>query len=141
MWDLIAMYGEGLWETTVFVSILLNSSSSSHIVIAVAVSEVASQTAEADVLKALSQIIDPDFGTDIVSCGFVEDLNVSKTSGEVSFRLELTTPACPVKDMFEQEAHEMVTPLPWVEKVKVTMSAQPARPIFPEQFPAGLQTI
>ncbi|KAK6151782.1 hypothetical protein DH2020_014417 [Rehmannia glutinosa] len=107
----------------------------------VAVSEVASQTAETDVLKALSQIIDPDFGTDIVSCGFVKDLNVSKTLGEVSFRLELTTPACPVKDMFEQKAHEVVATLPWVEKVKVTMSAQPARPIFPEQLPAGLQTI
>ncbi|KAI3446965.1 hypothetical protein Pfo_003630 [Paulownia fortunei] len=102
-----------------------------------AVSEVASQTAETDVLKALSQIIDPDFGTDIVSCGFVKDLDVSKASGEVSFRLELTTPACPVKDMFEQKAHEVVAALPWVEKVKVTMSAQPARPVFAGQLPAG----
>lgn len=48
------------------------------------VSEVASQTAESEVLKALSQIIDPDFGTDIVSCGFVKDLDVSKSTGEVS---------------------------------------------------------
>lgn len=97
-----------------------------QIVIAAAVTEVASQTVEADVLKALSQIIDPDFGTDIVSCGFVKDLNVNKELGkvsqeigfdelficiilldiqhshfesQVSFRLELTTPACPVKDM------------------------------------------
>ncbi|KAG8367408.1 hypothetical protein BUALT_Bualt16G0068800 [Buddleja alternifolia] len=106
-----------------------------------AVSEVTSQTAETDVLKALSQIIDPDFGTDIVSCGFVKDLIVSKTSGEVSFRLELTTPACPVKDMFEQKANEVVAALPWVEKVKVTMSAQQARPVFPDNLPAGLQTI
>ncbi|KAL0333931.1 UNVERIFIED_CONTAM: Fe-S cluster assembly factor, chloroplastic [Sesamum angustifolium] len=106
-----------------------------------AVSEVASGIAETDVLKALSQIIDPDFGTDIVSCGFVKDLKVSKESGEVSFRLELTTPACPVKDMFEQKAHEVVAALPWVETVKVTMSAQPARPVFSGELPAGLQTI
>ncbi|KAL0315616.1 UNVERIFIED_CONTAM: Fe-S cluster assembly factor, chloroplastic [Sesamum radiatum] len=106
-----------------------------------AVSEVASGIAETDVLKALSQIIDPDFGTDIVSCGFVKDLKVSKESGEVSFRLELTTPACPVKDMFEQKAHEVVAALPWVETVKVTMSAQPARPVFAGELPAGLQTI
>ena len=39
--------------------------------------------AENDVLKALSQIIDPDFGTDIVSCGFVKDLDVDDISGEV----------------------------------------------------------
>ena len=34
-------------------------------------------------LKALSQIIDPDFGTDIVTCGFVKDLQIEETLGEV----------------------------------------------------------
>ena len=43
----------------------------------------ATETAEADVLKALSQIIDPDFGTDIVSCGFVKDLQIDEALGEV----------------------------------------------------------
>lgn len=55
-----------------------------NIVIAAPVTEVSSQIAEADVLKALSQIIDPDFGTDIVSCGFVKDLIVDKELGKVS---------------------------------------------------------
>lgn len=40
-------------------------------------------TAESDVLKALSQIIDPDFGTDIVSCGFVKDLEIDEILGKV----------------------------------------------------------
>ncbi|KAL3352795.1 hypothetical protein AABB24_020667 [Solanum stoloniferum] len=102
---------------------------------------VSGQTAESEVLKALSQIIDPDFGTDIVSCGFVKDLLVDENLGEVSFRLELTTPACPIKDMFEQKANEVVAELPWVKKVNVTMSAQPAKPIYAGQLPAGLQTI
>ncbi|KAK4781245.1 hypothetical protein SAY87_017351 [Trapa incisa] len=97
--------------------------------------------AESDVLKALSQIIDPDFGTDIVSCGFVKDLEIDEALGEVSFRLELTTPACPVKDMFEQKANEVVAALPWVKNVQVIMSAQPAKPIFVDQLPAGLQKI
>ncbi|XP_034700200.1 fe-S cluster assembly factor HCF101, chloroplastic isoform X1 [Vitis riparia] len=104
-------------------------------------SAISSGTAEADVLKALSQIIDPDFGTDIVSCGFVKDLQINEALGEVSFRLELTTPACPIKDMFEQKANEVVAMLPWVKNVNVTMSAQPARPVFAGQLPAGLQTI
>ncbi|KAK7364061.1 hypothetical protein VNO80_12408 [Phaseolus coccineus] len=108
---------------------------------AVGDSSVSTGTAEGDVLKALSQIIDPDFGTDIVTCGFVKDLQIDKALGEVSFRLELTTPACPIKDMFEQKANEVVAMLPWVKNVKVTMSAQPARPIYAEQLPAGLQTI
>ncbi|KAK9706064.1 hypothetical protein RND81_07G102100 [Saponaria officinalis] len=99
------------------------------------------KAAESDVLKALSQIIDPDFGTDIVSCGFVKDLQIDDAIGEVSFRLELTTPACPVKDMFEQKANEVVSALPWVKKVNVTMSAQQARPVFAGDLPKGLQTI
>ncbi|KAM7259424.1 hypothetical protein ACFE04_015165 [Oxalis oulophora] len=99
------------------------------------------RTQENDVLQALSQIIDPDFGTDIVSCGFVKDLHIDQTSGEVSFRLELTTPACPIKDMFEQKANEVVAALLWVKNVNVTMSAQPARPVYAGQLPAGLQTI
>ncbi|KAK3439265.1 hypothetical protein EUGRSUZ_C03953 [Eucalyptus grandis] len=104
-------------------------------------SAVSAQTAEGDVLKALSQIIDPDFGTDIVSCGFVKDLLIDEALGEVSFRLELTTPACPIKDMFEQQANEVVANLHWVKNVKVTMSAQPAKPVFTGELPPGLQTI
>ncbi|BAF06000.2 Os01g0719700 [Oryza sativa Japonica Group] len=74
------------------------------------------EDAKKDVLVALSQIIDPDFGTDIVSCGFVKDLEISEALEEVSFRLELTTPACPIKDMFEEKANEVVAALPWVKK-------------------------
>ncbi|ONK59419.1 uncharacterized protein A4U43_C08F6240 [Asparagus officinalis] len=94
-----------------------------------------------DVLKALSQIIDPDFGTDIVSCGFVKDLQIDESSKEVSFRLELTTPACPIKDMFEQRANEVVAALPWVNKVSVEMSAQAAKSVFAGELPKGLQNI
>lgn len=47
-------------------------------------SVVSTRNAESDVLKALSQIIDPDFGTDIVSCGFVKDLNIVEAQGEVN---------------------------------------------------------
>lgn len=42
---------------------------------------------------------------------------------------------------FEQRANEVVTALPWVKEVNVTMSAQPARPVFAGLLPAGLQTI
>jgi len=35
----------------------------------------------------------------------------------------------------------VVAELPWVKKVNVTMSAQPAKPIYAGQLPAGLQTI
>lgn len=35
----------------------------------------------------------------------------------------------------------MVAALPWVKKVDVTMSAQPARPVYADQLPMGLQKI
>lgn len=66
------------------------------------------RAASEEVLSALRRIIDPDFGEDIVSCGFVKSLNIDPASGAVSFTLELTTPACPVKDQFKREATQYV---------------------------------
>jgi len=48
------------------------------------------------VLAALKVVIDPDLRRDIVSLGFVKDVAIDQ--GRVSFTVELTTPACPVKD-------------------------------------------
>jgi ATP-binding protein involved in chromosome partitioning len=81
-----------------------------------------SQITEQMVLGALSKINDPDLGKDIVSLGFVKDLKIE--GGDVSFRLVLTTPACPVKEAFEKDAHDLVMGLPGVEKVSVTMDAE-----------------
>ena len=104
--------------------------------------QVHASSKEAEVLQALSQIIDPDFGMDIVQCGFVKDLTVHQQSGHVKFRLELTTPACPIKDEFERQAHHVVTALEWVDTVEVTMDATPPRPIRSEQDrPQGLRNV
>lgn len=97
---------------------------------------------EAEVLEALSRIIDPDFGMDIVKCGFVKDLSIEYASGHVSFRLELTTPACPIKDDFEQKANAYVAGLPWVTELKVTMDATPPQAIRSEEDrPQGLRNV
>jgi len=54
------------------------------------------------VLSALRAVQDPDLNKDIVSLGFVKDVTI--TGGEVDFTIELTTPACPVKDVMKLEA-------------------------------------
>ncbi len=59
-------------------------------------------------LAQLRNVIDPDFGEDIVACGFVRELAVDPAAGTVSFTLELTTPACPVKEMFQRQSTEFV---------------------------------
>ena len=76
---------------------------------------------EAAVLDALRPIIDPDFGKDIVELGFVK--NVAIEGGKVSFEIELTTPACPVKEEFQRAARERVLALPDVVAVDVEMTA------------------
>jgi Iron-sulfur cluster assembly protein len=62
--------------------------------------------------------MDPDFGMNIVECGFVKDIAIDAQAGAVSFRLELTTPACPIKGEFEREALAVVNALPWVSSVR-----------------------
>lgn len=81
-----------------------------------------SQITEQAVLEKLENIIDPDLKKDIVSLGFIKDLKID--GGDVSFRIVLTTPACPVKDAFETEAVRLVSEIDGVENVKVTMDAE-----------------
>jgi ATP-binding protein involved in chromosome partitioning len=73
------------------------------------------------VLAALKVVIDPDLRRDIVSLGFVK--NVTITNGRVSFTIELTTPACPVKDQLRDQAAAAVRALPGVTEVDVQMTA------------------
>lgn len=81
-----------------------------------------SQLTEEIVLNALKQIIDPDLRKDIVTLGFVRDLKID--GGDVSFRIVLTTPACPVKEEMEADADRIVSGLEGVTNVKVTMDAE-----------------
>ena len=79
------------------------------------------QLTEELVLQTLRLIKDPDLHKDIVTLGFIRDLKID--NGDVSFRIVLTTPACPVKEQMEGEAHSLVSALPGVQSVKITMDA------------------
>jgi ATP-binding protein involved in chromosome partitioning len=81
-----------------------------------------SQLTEQSVLDALSQIQDPDLHKDIVTLGFIKDLKIE--GGQVSFRIVLTTPACPVKEQMETAARELVGGLAGVRSVNVRMDAE-----------------
>lgn len=73
------------------------------------------------ILNSMRHIIDPDLGRDIVSLGFIKNLKID--GGDVSFTVELTTHACPVKDTFKLRCEEAVRALPGVTSVNVTMGA------------------
>jgi len=78
-----------------------------------------------DVLNALRAVKDPDLGRDIVTLGFIKDLEVG--DNRVSFALQLTTPACPVRDQLVAQARAAVMGL-GVKDVQVRLAAPaPAR--------------
>src|SRR6266571_276808 len=75
-----------------------------------------------EIRAALSQVRDPDLGRDIVTLGFVRDIRIE---GErVSFAIELTTPACPVRDQMKEDAQRAVLSLPGVTNVEVEMASK-----------------
>jgi ATP-binding protein involved in chromosome partitioning len=77
---------------------------------------------EAQVLDALRNVVDPDLHRDIVSLGFIKNLVI--TGGDVAFTIELTTPACPVKEQLQQQAEDHVKAVEGVTQVSIEMTAQ-----------------
>ena len=97
---------------------------------------------EAAVLDALRAVKDPDLHKDIVALGFVK--NVRLSGGSVAFTVELTTPACPVKDLLRDQARSVVAALPGVTQVDVEMTAQVravGRPELGRQSVDGVKNI
>ena len=83
------------------------------------------------VLDALKGVMDPDLRRDIVSLGFIKNLAID--GGRVSFAIELTTPACPVKDLMKAHAEELVRALAGVTEVAITMTARVRSVSAPEK--------
>jgi ATP-binding protein involved in chromosome partitioning len=52
-----------------------------------------------EVLKALSNVQEPDLGKDLVTLNMIRDLEID--GNNVSFTIVLTTPACPMKEMMQ----------------------------------------
>ena len=76
---------------------------------------------EAAVLKALGQVQEPELGKDLVSLGMIKDLTIH--DGRVSFTVELTTPACPLRDQIEREAKAAVVSLEGVSEVSLKLTS------------------
>jgi ATP-binding protein involved in chromosome partitioning len=83
------------------------------------------------VLEALRTVQEPELGRDIVTLDMVRDVDVSDR-GDVAFTIELTTPACPLKDEIEQAARSALqaagarqVKVNWTSNVRRTTPAQP----------------
>src|SRR5581483_1668779 len=90
---------------------------------------------EQAVLQALRQVQDPDLRRDVVSLNMIKDLAIE--GGGVSFRMVLTTPACPMKAEMARAARQAVQTLPGVTEVNLRMDSE-----VPKGFQlAGKQSI
>src|SRR5690606_27411216 len=58
------------------------------------------------VLKALSYVEDPDFKKDLVTLNMIKDIEI--TPDTLSFSVELTTPACPMKEHLENACRNAI---------------------------------
>lgn len=94
---------------------------------------------EEQILDALKVVEDPDLHKDIVSLGFVKQLKIEGST--VSFDLELTTPACPVKEQFVNQCKEVLTALDGVEEVKVNLTAQPRKNPLADQAQESMKGV
>jgi ATP-binding protein involved in chromosome partitioning len=59
-----------------------------------------------EILKALSNVQEPDLGKDLVTLNMIQDLKVEGDA--VSFTIVLTTPACPMKDLMKNASENAI---------------------------------
>src|SRR5437762_1421723 len=100
------------------------------------------QVEQTSVLEALKVVKDPDLHRDIVSLGFIKELKID--GGRVAFTIELTTPACPVKDQMRDQARAAVMQVPGVSCVDVRMTARVREAVGSDgarQAPPGVKNI
>jgi ATP-binding protein involved in chromosome partitioning len=95
---------------------------------------------EATVTDALRTVQEPELGGDLVTRQMVKDLTIDGPN--VSFTIELTTPACPLKDEIEAEVNKALKPL-GVESIAIAWGAtvRRAAPRRQEQILPGVKNI
>jgi ATP-binding protein involved in chromosome partitioning len=75
-----------------------------------------------DILNSLKNVMDPDLHRDIVSLGMVKNINIDGKN--VSFTVELTTPACPLKDKIKSDCIDAIkSDIRSVKQVTVEMTS------------------
>jgi ATP-binding protein involved in chromosome partitioning len=79
--------------------------------------------------QALSTVQEPELGKDLVSLGMVKDLRAA--DGRVSATIELTTPACPLKEKIKKDCETALKSVPGVSSTDVTLTHKILKPAVP----------
>lgn len=73
------------------------------------------------ITEALTQVIDPELGGNIVELGMVRDIQIDGSS--VTLTLTLTVMACPLRNQLKKETEAAVLSVPGIEHVTVELAA------------------
>jgi ATP-binding protein involved in chromosome partitioning len=99
-----------------------------------------SAISEAAVLDALRTVQEPELGGDLVTRGMVRDITID--GSDVAFTIELTTPACPLKDEIEARVRRVLEPVGAVGIVITwAASVRRATPRAAEQLVPGVKNV
>lgn len=79
---------------------------------------------EEQVIAALDTVPEPELGGSLVSHNMIKNVSITDNT-VVSFTIELTTPACPLKSKIHDSARDAVAALPGVTDVQIEMSSSP----------------
>ncbi|MFO0972279.1 MAG: Mrp/NBP35 family ATP-binding protein [Phycisphaerae bacterium] len=91
------------------------------------------------VLDALRQVQDPELHKDLVTLNMVKEVAI--LDGTVRLGIELTTPACPLKETIGRDVERAVTAIPGVHAVTIDWSAQVRPMARPAQSLPGVKNI
>src|SRR3989304_8409585 len=94
----------------------------------------AKEITQASVLEALSKVMDPELGKDLVTLNMIKDIRID--GAKITFRLVLTTPACPLRKELTDNSRNAVLAIPGVKEVVVERTAEvPAAKKLPDEEP------
>jgi ATP-binding protein involved in chromosome partitioning len=95
---------------------------------------------ETAILDALRTVQEPELGGDLVTRNMVKDLAID--GSDVAFTIELTTPACPLKDQIEAEVRAALAPV-GVAGIAINWGAtvRRAAPRTAEQLVPGVKNV
>jgi ATP-binding protein involved in chromosome partitioning len=96
---------------------------------------------ESNIYEALRNVQEPELGRDIVTLNMVKDVTIG-ADNDVALKIELTTPACPLKDEIEENIHKELAAL-GASSVEVTWGAMVRRatPSQPQSLVPGVKNI
>jgi ATP-binding protein involved in chromosome partitioning len=95
---------------------------------------------EGAIFDALRTVQEPELGRDIVSLNMVKGIAID--GHKVAFTIELTTPACPLKDEIEGNARNVLAAI-GAETIEITWGAMVRRaaPQQPQQLLPGVKNV